>query len=156
MGYIDLNQIEGSQPRRMYRAGSTCLGCAPEGMGAFSLDKVARDLGTDYKTLLLIGGAGIVAGYLLNNAATATGRALSRTRRRTARAIKGAATPRALMIGGITIAALGAGYLYWQHNKHTIPALPEATTAPPALPKRTATRSAAARGYAPTQRVTVP
>jgi hypothetical protein len=156
MGYIDLNQIEGGQPRRLYRAGSTCLGCAPEGMGAFSLDRVARDLGTDTKTLLLIGGAGIVAGYLLNDAAKATGRAVSRTRRRATRAIKRAATPRALIIGGVTIAVLGAGYLYWQHNKHTIPALPEATTAPPALPKHTAARGAAARGYAPTQRVTVP
>jgi hypothetical protein len=84
------------------------------GLGSYSVDSLAHGLGTDRKTLLLIGIVGLVGGYLLNSAAGAAGRGIRRGRRRLGKA----ATPRNLAVLATVGIAGGAAYLYYQKHKH--------------------------------------
>jgi hypothetical protein len=84
----------------------------PPSKPALSLDSIAHGFGTDRKTLLLLGLAGLVGGYLLNSGIKATRLTLKRAARRT----RSFATPRNLAVVGV--AGLGLGAAYWYFTRH--------------------------------------
>lgn len=97
----------------------------PVRLGAFTpVDTTARYFGVDRKTLLLLGLAGLVGGYLLNDALKATRRTLKRAGKRT----RSLATPKNLAVIGV--AGLGLGAAYWYFRR------PAASTALRAQPRR--------------------
>lgn len=105
-----------------------------QALGAWGIDPAARYLGTDRKTLLLIGISGLVVGWLAHNASQAAGRGVRRARRR----VFGVGeNPRALM--AIAGAGLALGAAYWYYRKH--PGMfsgPAHTAAPVQRPASTA------------------
>lgn len=105
--------------------------------GTFSLNSVASSLGTDRKTMLLIGLAGLVGGYLLTKGIQSTRRALHRTARRTRSLASSVATPRNLMIVGTVGLGLGAAYWYYRQHHAAASSVNQAAAYvhPPAKPK---------------------
>jgi hypothetical protein len=95
----------------------------PVRLGAFTpVDTTARYFGTDRKTFLLLVLAGLVGGYLLNDAKRAT----QRTVKRTARRLRGAFKPRrktvtkpgpGVSVVSIAIAAVAVGGSYYLYKQ---------------------------------------
>ena len=94
-------------------------------LGAWSLEAAARQLGTDGKTLLLLGGGGLLAGYLFNDFWRAA-RRRSRSGLRKLKGAFGAASSSAsqsgtgakagtLVLGAVFIG--GAYYLYREYRR---------------------------------------
>jgi hypothetical protein len=135
-GYTSIDELMGSLPTavresplpappiRRYREGWN-EERRVQSLGAFSLDQIASGLNTDTKTLLLIGGGGILAGYLLNNAL----QSVRKTVRGVKSAIKGtkrkASKPLFTLHGEVTpiklalIAAVIGGYWYYKHHEQS-------------------------------------
>ena len=99
----------------------------PIAMGDINLtrgaDNAARYFGTDRKTFLLVGGAGVAAGILFYILTQAARRGLRRGKLRAKRLM----TPRNLAIAGGAAVVLGAAYLYYNRRpaaaQHTIKAV---------------------------------
>jgi hypothetical protein len=115
-------------------------------LGAISLKSVAASLGTDTKTLLLLGGGGIFAGYLLNSALTAAGRSARRVSRRVKRSLKPKpvtvmAPSKSSFIGTSIALAIVGGAAYYVYQKYRAGAFAHTAT-PKLLPPAVAARHA--------------
>jgi len=112
-------------------APSVPRGTLPVAYTPWSLDAAARSLGTDRKTLLLVGVLGLVGGYLLNDAIKMARRTVKRSARRTRKLAGQMFTPRNLVIAGV--AGLGLGAAYWYYRQHHGANTPSTAVAHPAV-----------------------
>jgi hypothetical protein len=135
-GYISIDQLMGSHPNavrnsplpsvqrgpvqiRRYREG-----CGLTTLGAFSLDSIAHGLNTDTKTLLMLGGAGFLAGWLANNLSGVLVRKVKKIKRGiTGGASKGSGflTKSIVDITPVKLIGVAAAiglYMYVKHYQH--------------------------------------